>query len=1311
MLRLSAVAVLALTLSACARPGPTEEEKQAAARKAARASLGELAAIVAAVAVASDETGVFQKTAGPEGFAPIKVGALLLPGATLRTGAGVQGRVALRDGSVLHLNERTELTLAAPRQLSLVAGELLAEVAPAAGKPLDLATGAGTVRVTGTKLNVKVDPAGGTVVDVARGTVEVSAGKGGDARVEVGAGERAVLRSGEAPRVSLSHDLAEATRWARELGTIPASAESLQPGIGSLEARAPGGGGRGQPLRLARQTVRVTVQDNVARTEIEQEYYNPTGQTLEGTYRFPIPAAASISRLALYVGNRLEEGEVVERQRARQIFRQIVEDTVRPRDPALLEWVGGRTFQMKIFPIPPRASRRVILGYTQPLAASYGRYRYEYPLASAPGKATVVGRFAIDLKVKSSLGEVEVATPLYPTTAETRGDARELRFEASDFRPAASFVASIAPKREPAELTFALFEPEAGKRAGACLSASTVAGAEAQAVPMMRDRRVATRPPAPACGDRGGFFMATLRPELPRGERAKPQDVLFLLDSSYSTGKRGWALATAALEAFLAELDLRARFDVLACDTRCRALGAAPRHPTAEARKEALAFVRGLVPSGSSHLAGAFTEAAARISAHKGGSPTQVIYVGDGRPSAGELREAELARLVVRTLSAAGASLTALQIGEDAGELFLGEATRRLGGAVHHLDAGDDVGSRVFELVAAQYRPTLSDLELSFEGLDVHHVYPARLESLSAGSEAVIVGRYDKGGQGAIKLRGKLAGKPFERRFPLALAALDAEKRANSFIPRLWAKHHLDALSAEGHAQNRAEIVRVSKAYTVLSKATAFLVLENEKMYREFGVKRRKDRSDWKGDALASRSGRDTPEASPTASAEKAPADKTEEARSAAQARPASPALGSAGSGSAGPAPAAEPSLAAGKAKDESRRGERASADDDALADPAPEAKPTPAPRPKADAPAPAKKAKAAPREAESKSAPPRLSRMAGMGRHRPHYRPPVLQTTIEPLLGAAPTTAAARRLAETLRAQVEASPLKRSLHLAYQRALLRSGDYGEALRHALKWVELDGAHADALAALGVAQAAQGELATAMQSLASTVDVEPWSARRHEQLAAMYRHKAEPALACAHLQSLASLAPTDVARAIAAATCLVALENGAGREAAVELLTALAGERLPPGELGKVARALAAARAAAVTPRAPEAEARIGGPLVVRATWSSAVDLDLALVTPRGQRLSALSTLRAGGIAVDSRDGARAEVLRLASLPNGEYRLEVGRTRGAEAAPVSGTVLVQAGGKRQTIAFSLGAESPRAVARIKVERLYPLYRY
>ena len=64
----------------------------------------------------------------------------------------------------------------------------------------------------------------------------------------------------------------------------------------------------------------------------------------------------------------------------------------------------------------------------------------------------------------------------------------------------------------------------------------------------------------------------------------------------------------------------------------------------------------------------------------------------------------------------------------------------------------------------------------------------------------------------------------------------------------------------DNYRAHRAEIVRVSKAYTVLSRATAFLVLENERMYKEFGVKRNRNRTNWQGGPVNMKAGRDQPE-------------------------------------------------------------------------------------------------------------------------------------------------------------------------------------------------------------------------------------------------------------------------------------------------------------------------------------------------------------------------------------------------------------------------------------------------------------------
>src|SRR6185369_2271034 len=94
--------------------------------------------------------------------------------------------------------------------------------------------------------------------------------------------------------------------------------------------------GQEAKLSLRKYHVDVHVEDGFARTTIDQTYFNSDSRRLEGTFYFPLPADASLSRLAMYVGGTLNEGGMAERDFARQTFESIVR---RMQDPALLEWV------------------------------------------------------------------------------------------------------------------------------------------------------------------------------------------------------------------------------------------------------------------------------------------------------------------------------------------------------------------------------------------------------------------------------------------------------------------------------------------------------------------------------------------------------------------------------------------------------------------------------------------------------------------------------------------------------------------------------------------------------------------------------------------------------------------------------------------------------------------------------------------------------------------------------------------------------------------------------------------------------------
>ena len=309
---------------------------------------------------------------------PLESGASVPAGARLRTDAGTRARLRLQDGTVLSLERLSELVLdAGPRRAAkLLEGELVADVAHREGEPARVDTALGSLAVLGTQFALRV--AGErAVIDVSRGRVQLEDRAGRQALVL--AGEQGSLQSGQPPSSVPNPSMGEALAWSE--GGAPEADRALPAALGVLEANKPGESqARDGAVVLQQHSVKVRISGAVARTEIEEVFLNETDDVLEGLYRFPLPADATVDRLALDVGGRLEEAAFVDRERAAAIWRgAIVNFTqVRPKtqdpivwvpgpwhDPALLEWQRGNRFELHVFPIPKRGTRRVVLGYTQ----------------------------------------------------------------------------------------------------------------------------------------------------------------------------------------------------------------------------------------------------------------------------------------------------------------------------------------------------------------------------------------------------------------------------------------------------------------------------------------------------------------------------------------------------------------------------------------------------------------------------------------------------------------------------------------------------------------------------------------------------------------------------------------------------------------------------------------------------------------------------------------------------------------------------------------------------------------------------------
>ena len=292
----------------------------------------------------------------------------------------------------------------------------------------------------------------------------------------------------------------------------PVAARPAQ-GLGQLLVRDAQAGSEVR-LNVARYHVHVVLQPPVALVQIDQSFYNPFGLQQEGTFVFNLPPGASVSRFAMYVApGELVEGELVERQRAANIYQSIV---ARQRDPAILEQIGDNLFRMRVFPIPPHDTKRILFDYTIPLESSAKQWRFHLPLFS---DLEPIWDFRLGGVIRSAVAPGGAASPSHPAVALDRHSDGTVSFElaAQNYRPQADFLLNFTEQAGPqvsvrnytAEPTLAAWENRQGAAAD------------------------------PWAGRRAMYFQLSIAPDArpasaggPAAKAAPPADVLVLADTS-----------------------------------------------------------------------------------------------------------------------------------------------------------------------------------------------------------------------------------------------------------------------------------------------------------------------------------------------------------------------------------------------------------------------------------------------------------------------------------------------------------------------------------------------------------------------------------------------------------------------------------------------------------------------------------------------------------------------------------------------------------------------------------------------------------
>lgn len=146
----------------------------------------------------------------------------------------------------------------------------------------------------------------------------------------------------------------------------------------------------GSGLTLVALEGRAVVSGPLAFTELKLTFENPQDRVIEGTFHVVLPPLATVSRFAMKQETRWQEGEVVEKQAARRAYEDFLH---RRQDPALLEQSAGNAFDARVFPIPAKGRKELILSWSHAPAGAY-----VLPLKGLPAVASLDVQSFVDGK-------------------------------------------------------------------------------------------------------------------------------------------------------------------------------------------------------------------------------------------------------------------------------------------------------------------------------------------------------------------------------------------------------------------------------------------------------------------------------------------------------------------------------------------------------------------------------------------------------------------------------------------------------------------------------------------------------------------------------------------------------------------------------------------------------------------------------------------------------------------------------------------------------------------------------------------------
>ena len=541
----------------------------------------------------------------------------------------------------------------------------------------------------------------------------------------------------------------------------------------------------------------VTVAGLITRTTVRQRFTNPASDFVEMLYVFPLSETAAVDELKMIVGERVIEGQIAEKDRARRVYTAAKREGKRA---SLVEQVRPNLFSTELANVAPGESIDIVIGTSDTLHYEAGRVTLRLPLAITPrfnpggtgpnapvdlAATTRPTPVTIDVDVDAGFPVAGVHAPFHKVGV-TKVDERG--FVAASRGPVPAdhdFVLTWDAKPLTAP-TGAVFLEEHGPKGN------------------------------------GYALLMMVPPTIADDDVTRtPRDTVFIIDSSGSMSGPSMEQAKKALALAVQRIDPRDSFSIIDFDDKLIPMSSTLLPATMEHKARAARFVEALEADGGTMMAPALKLAfeqieAARTRVSSAGRVQQVIFMTDGAVS----NEDELFTLIHDHLGKT--RLFTVGIGAAPNTYFMRKAAETGRGTFTYVGAPSEVEPKMGELFAKLESPVLSGIEVDFGQGARLEAWPQKIPDLYLGEPLMVVARTD-GLPKDVVVTGSMAGKPYRVSFEVPWPVQGAG------VHKLWARRKVESLTdamRTGKGGLEAEIVAVALEHHIVSELTSLVAVD-----------------------------------------------------------------------------------------------------------------------------------------------------------------------------------------------------------------------------------------------------------------------------------------------------------------------------------------------------------------------------------------------------------------------------------------------------------------------------------------------------